>query len=359
MKTNHTAARLAGAALLLSALLGATASRAQQPGATAPDPVEMAFWQSTERIGTADAYRAYLARYPKGTFAPLATAAMGKVDPATPHLAPATPSATPPSSAMVGTLRPFSMVPEGGAVSFNLGDELVGPIALPVGALGARKQVALPKGPWVVLAANHRHVTHAHFLSTVGPVRVRITDTAFGKFSGNRMTSLLVASFTDEKAPPLSAGLLPCDTTATVQTVPIRSDDPAPSGWRDEAATLSATSAALQGVVADDIRASLAKLGSQMPTQIALTSCFAFSDRQRGALRIHRYVWPTAATLEGATAPGAWGALAVDASPARKQVVDKVWSWARGYRGVARDGYLNDLDSVQLADIDDAVSAVR
>ena len=67
-------------ALALLAGLGmpAPAAQAQATAAQAPAPsaAELEFWRSTERLGTAEAYAAYLAAYPSGHFATVARPAM-------------------------------------------------------------------------------------------------------------------------------------------------------------------------------------------------------------------------------------------------------------------------------------------
>jgi len=51
-------------------------------------------------------------------------------------------------------LRHFSEAPVGtGAIGFNIGDRFVGPGALSFGRFGARRQIVLPEGEWVALAA--------------------------------------------------------------------------------------------------------------------------------------------------------------------------------------------------------------
>ena len=53
-----------------------------------PGAVEADYWRSTEKLGTPDAYRAYLAAFPQGFYARLAHVALAKAGAATPPPAP-------------------------------------------------------------------------------------------------------------------------------------------------------------------------------------------------------------------------------------------------------------------------------
>jgi hypothetical protein len=59
------------------------------------------------------------------------------------------------SAAASAQLRPFSEAPgDTGAIGFDIGDRFAGPGALSFGRLGARRQIVLPDGEWIVLAGS-------------------------------------------------------------------------------------------------------------------------------------------------------------------------------------------------------------
>jgi hypothetical protein len=90
-------------------------AQAQAPSASA---VEMEFWRSAQRLGNAEAYRAYLAAFPNGVFAPLARAALSAQGAGAAGIGADSAPKNPPSN-----LRHFTEpTPHTGAVSFKLGD---------------------------------------------------------------------------------------------------------------------------------------------------------------------------------------------------------------------------------------------
>lgn len=137
---------LLAAALILPVLAQPAPARAAA-AAEAPSPAETEFWRSAERIGTPEAYRAFLAAFPKGLFAPLALAALDKAEAA---LAPAASASGPvlqvlpkrPQGVLgrAASLKPFGREAErSGVITFRLGDHFAGPGAIMVGRFGAKK----------------------------------------------------------------------------------------------------------------------------------------------------------------------------------------------------------------------------
>ena len=139
------------------------------------DPIELEFWRSAEKIGTEPAYTAYLQRFPSGAFAPLAKAALEKLG-------------SNPSAASGDAAAPAYTAPtDSGAIGFPVGTRLKGPGVLTVGNFGARKQLLLPNGEWMVLAAIDYHSNHTS--------RVNMASVALAQLDGKVARSVLVATF--------------------------------------------------------------------------------------------------------------------------------------------------------------------
>lgn len=165
----------AGAAALL---LCAAAVQAQ---GTAAEEAE--FWRSAERIGTADAFRAYLKAYPQGLHADLARAALQ---------APAT-QATAAKPPAVDAARLLADAPASGAVSQLPGEVYIGPGPMTVGYLGAKKQLVLPGGRWLLLAVGDRPSGHT--------TPVLLATMVFGDVEGGQLHRLLVYVFNGRPGP--------------------------------------------------------------------------------------------------------------------------------------------------------------
>lgn len=164
---------LCSAALLLSALPAGA-----QPAA--PGDFELELWRSAQRYDTPAAYRAYLAAFPQGAFAAMAQAALDRPAAGTAAAAPA----TPPAPALLGRLQGTAT---SGSTELPVGTRLVGPGVVTVGAIGVRRQLLVPAGDWILLAAvDHR---------TPGTVQVSLATLALGQFSGRELRSLLLVDF--------------------------------------------------------------------------------------------------------------------------------------------------------------------
>jgi len=330
-------------AIILVALL-ALSSPLAQAADTGPDPGELLFWQSAERQGTPQAYRAYLTRYPSGFFAPLAASAIGK--PAAPPSAPVTASAPAvsisPIVASTATLKPFSEEAPSGAVSFRLGQEFIGPQAVVAGSFGARKQLPLPEGRWVALMADDQTVTLPSIYANFPPVpRQRVTTVVFGKFFGTRLASALSFSFSSQKAPSTTnwSSVEGCERSGEVR---LRTALPRSSGYRTECTALAfvAQPLATDAPAASQILVALAKLGATA-TGPALVSSLSFSERERGYYGVSRYDWPV--VWLGDEAQNARGWRADGMEPPREQFATRLWAWLKAYRNVASSGYENDI----------------
>jgi hypothetical protein len=209
---------------LLGAATTAQAQSAGQSKVAVPSmadkaSVEVDFWKSVERMDTADAYAAYLETYPNGRFALLARVAMKRSSggqPVPTSTAPVTPSAavlapavvpTPipsPVSALIqapivgGKLNAWSE-PASGAITLDAGNRIRGPGVITVGRIGAKKQLPIPEGEWVVLAAtDHESETQPRYTAngTVGGIgAVKLTSMTLAQFDGTTARSVLHVTF--------------------------------------------------------------------------------------------------------------------------------------------------------------------
>jgi len=316
--------RVFAAALCAASLLTLPAQpvAAQQAAVPTVSAAEADFWRSTDRIGTPDAYRAYLAVFPNGLYVPLAKAALAKGD--------------------GSVLRSFRKEAENsGQVTFQLGDRFAGPGAITVGRFGSKKEILLPKGEWVVLAA-----VDSRTMQTVTGVAnqtfsegVAVGTVAFGRFSGLRLVALLRFAFNGSKvAVPTWSDLAGCDAGGSLR---LHHERTAVSRWRDEC--LSARS--LADPLAEDnperaeLLASLAQLGATV-SGAALVNTASMADRDNGYLGINRIDWPGSHLGASADAASAWTIDGVAAGPDRRAFVDAAATWMKSYREAARAGYL-------------------
>lgn len=338
---------------ILIALLLALLSAPTHAADTSPDAGEVLFWQSAERQGTPQAYRAYLTRYPAGFFAPLAASALAK--PAVPASAPvpAPVIAAMPAAVTAATLKSFSAEAPSGAVTFKLGDEFVGPQAVTVGWLGARKQLVLPAGRWVALAADDEAVSLPSIYANFPPVpRQRITTVVFGKFVGARLASALSFRFSSQKAPSTTnwSSVEGCEHAGEVG---LRSVPPMASGYRTECSAQAFIAQPLpdDAPVASQVLAALGKLGGSASGP-ALVSTLSFSERERGYYSVSRQDWPALWLGDDAQTARDWRADAME--PTREVFANRQWAWFKTYRNAASSGYANDIGdaSAIAADFD-------
>lgn len=212
--------------LVFFTLLGAaTAAQAQSEGqskvavpSTADKAsVEVDFWKSVERMDTADAYAAYLEAYPNGRFALLARIAMRRAS-GSAQSAPAAAPVPPPAASTVPVTSPASAPattpmlvqapvtggklnawsePASGAITLDAGHRIRGPGVITVGRIGAKKQLSIPKGDWMVLAAtDHDSEAQPRVASMPTTNRIaRLTTLTLAQFDGTTAKSLLIATF--------------------------------------------------------------------------------------------------------------------------------------------------------------------
>ena len=333
--------------VLCGVMLPPVFAHAQSPAAPQATPAqgaanstEIEFWRSTDRMGTAEAYRAYLDAYPSGSFAALARLALSRVAPNAPA-APAAAVMPTPSSTSAG-LRYFTQSADSGAVTLDIGDRHKGPAALTVGWLGARKQLVLPSGEWVVLSAADRK------LALLSNVNATITTVTFGKFAGDRLSTLLRFTFSSQ-VPSVSGwpDLAGCDRADAQLLHSTRSQQ----GLRDECMSLRATAQPMSVVFqgADELRASLDKLGARVSGP-ALTTTITMADKRHGYWGLSRYDWPGVPMGAEADKIVEWRRDVASLAPARAAYANGLWTWAERYRAHAVEGHGNDYSGPVATD---------
>ncbi|NRF67110.1 hypothetical protein HLB44_08965 [Aquincola sp. S2] len=335
--------------LLISACLAACSWTAR-----AQAPAEVEFWRSAERLGSAEAYAAYLTAYPSGHYAALARLALGRLAPAAPaaaapapaapvhaapvHAAPAAVAATVPPAAP-RSLRHFAQAGESGAISHQLGDRFTGPGVLTVGWAGSKKQIVLPAGEWIALAAvDHR--------STGG---VELTTLMFGKFAGSELRSVLTA--TANRRATANTRWTDIETCAA-QNDPAQLLHAATPGnaMRSECVTLRAVGGFVLsgGVAGDQAGATVNSLGGSVPTGPALSATLFFAERRHGYLRVQRTDWLRPMLGRDAGSAADWRPAALAAAPVRSEHTKAVSAWVQQYRAAAGAGFSRDVGGEDL-----------
>lgn len=254
-------------------------------------------------------------------------------------------------------LRYFTQPANSGAVAFAIGERFSGPAAVTVGWMGAKKQLVLPSGEWVVLAASDSRT-----LQAMPPLnKVSLTTVALGKFAGRRLISLLrfnvstqiatVASWTDVDG---------CDRADPAPLRKTKSEPNLPDACmsvRVEADPLST----LAPRVADETRHSIDRLGATVAGSGLITT-ITMSDRRRGYWNLSRTDWPGAALGADFEKASDWQRDVKELSPRRAAYVKALWAWALQYQPHAAEGFRNESGSSSaLADDFDpfSVAAAR
>jgi len=306
----------------------------------APDAVELEFWKSADRIGTEAAYSAYLARYPSGAFAPLAKAAIDRLKPA------AAPSIAAPAAAAAAaggkaapraTLSSYSGDVDTGAGGFQVGDRFYGPGTIDVGRVGSRKQILIPKGEWVGLAAVDRSVPH-------GTASVLMVSAALGQFDGKRLRSLLVID-TNSWSVRLSPQIV-IEWGPAVQC----ERDTHPAFWKSDGAGFpvrscarveSPSSGAPENAMPQRLWSSLLENLTRLEADTKslsfnVRSAVYVTDNLGAYLEVSRY---------DCVGPGACGTSA--SKPPESEVAARV-AWAQAYLPLAVKGFRKKLDADEL-----------
>lgn len=197
------------ALLFLAAPLARGESPAQN--ASMPSQIEREYWEATRQIDSVAAYQAYLSKFPNGFYALLATAAIskaGSVAPSAVQQAKSRPTDAHLESPSSTVNAPFSAASiagpaKSGAIAQKVGDVFHGPGPITVGWLGARKQVVVPRGEWVLLAAEDSQtplVTRSLTASYTPPIP--LTTLVLARLEGGVVRSFLLAQFNSREGNP-------------------------------------------------------------------------------------------------------------------------------------------------------------
>lgn len=284
---------------------------------------ELEFWRSTERIGTADAYRAYLRAYSNGHFAPLARAALDKAD-------------LPSPAATEDRLNEFTGPAQSSAVSFKLGDRFAGPTTIAIGSLGTKKQLVLPSGEWVALAA---------FDGTSGRVDPADTTTlAFGKFNARRLTAMLQMTVNREAVTDRAVDWSGIDECQESQANRLHEWKKSQTAWLRECVAVRYAPTIV--TASGETNVSLGRLGARAQGGAIITD-MVFADDVNGYLHVRRIDWPQLALGEEGGDAARWTPQAVAAAPPRAAYVKGLIAWADAYRGVAAEGFRGRISRVE------------
>lgn len=319
-----------------------------------PGAVEADYWRSTEKLGTPDAYRAYLAAFPQGFYARLAHAALAKAGAATPPPAPSpvvAPQAAPPFVQHQVRSTELDAVPVPGfpdaaalkrvladadssSLPFRAGDVFIGPGPITVGGLGSRKQIVVPTGRWVVLAAEDGYSNHR--------TPVQMAAVAFGLFEGRAVRSVVTAAF-DRRPGPAQWPVWSWDEAQRCEA----SGNGARFHWRFTAGlvkecVLVTNFSTLgrrghwKGDIWESVRDNLGKLGVAVHGGRGLLSEFHLTDNRSGYLHVSRY------DFDAPGLAGADGEVPIDLRlEARIQ-------WAQEYAALAASGLARSIDADDL-----------
>lgn len=333
--------------LWIAACLAVSAGSA----AAQPSAAEVEFWRSTERLGTPEAYRAYLAAFPDGLYVPLARAALGSA--ASNAAAPAATTA-PDLPRPATTLRYFSEpADDTGAIAFNIGDRFSGPGALSFGRLGARRQIVLPEGDWVVLAGTDWRTVIANN-QTVAGVQASMSTVVFGKFAGDRLVTMLRYS-ANTRPPPGMAGSSfalnwpdtdRCDAPTNTRLFHERTR---PDAFREECTSIwvAPDPLAEPWPANEQAKRNIARIGGST-NGAAIVTTLTFGERRYGYLGIVRMDWPN---LQGSEQAGAWQPDEIAQVPARRAFIKSTREWAAEYRKAALEGYRSNYPGDDLTPI--------
>lgn len=190
MSRHHARLRAA----LTAALMTATAALAQL-AAGEPSTREIELWRAATRLDDAQGYQVYLAQFPNGAFAEMARLAIRKLSAAGDKAPPPVAQRRFGDRERLTALKSRPM--ETGALHAGPGTALVGPGVVTVGWFGAKKQLIVPRGEWIVLAAYDHRLT--------GFTTLQMTTIALGQFDGDQLAGLLVAT-SNTRSPPVTPG---------------------------------------------------------------------------------------------------------------------------------------------------------
>jgi len=331
-----------GASLLLANPIAMRDAHAQD--GAAPSQIEREFWASTQQIGTESAYRAYLSKFPNGYFAALASAAVNKGADAPSDASPQArtrPLNSGSAKAISGSpsFDPAKVAgPTGSrAITQQTGDIFYGPGPITVGWLGAKKQVVVPAGRWVLLGAEDGLSGHASPIPLTGLVLARLEGAAFRSFllvRFNSRTGNSRSTWTDAKA---------CE----------ESPPSAPFAWHENGSRVTQcvtsalrTQASAARMFSSPIwkaaQQTLAAAGGTFPTGSYLLTEMFYTGDLSNYLKVSRIdfgITPDEASIRSNTSGQA---SSIDLSIVGRR------KWAEAYSPLAALGYRKKLDEDEL-----------
>ncbi len=194
---------LLAAWLWLAVVPNRAQAQASQPEVTVrvldPAETELKMWILADRLNTLQGYQTYLDMYPNGRYANQVRAAMQRlrdnprsgytVAPAAAATTAAAPRPVAASASAATGLResPSQLLagaPRSGAVTQMAGETYFGPGPMTVGYLGAKKQLVLPTGTWVLLAVADRNSMHQN-----NPVP--LVSMVFGQYRAGQLVAFM------------------------------------------------------------------------------------------------------------------------------------------------------------------------
>ena len=266
----------------------------------------------------------------------------------------AQPMATANTGLSVSTMEPAAALKyfsepaeDSGAVTFNIGDRFSGPGVITVGWLGSKKQVVLPPGEWVALAA----VDH----KSTGIRPTTLTSVVFGKFAGTRLGVAILAVVTSK----FSEASHWNELDACEKPDPERLFQRAGSGNRGDRDCVEIkafpSAFARSGTLADQLHASLDRMGATMSGTIVL-SRLLFEQKRVGFMRVERIDWPAA--VLGGEGRGVldWKPQAVPGSGMHGAYVESLVDWVAAYQKVLARGFSRKIDRDDLEAVEPGIA---
>jgi hypothetical protein len=315
-----------------------------------PSQVEREFWDATRQIDSVAAYQAYLNRFPNGFFAPLASAAIKKADSAVqgmsqPRSRPTEAHDQPPSDAVNAqfSAKKIAGPANSGAITQKVGDVFRGPGPITVGWIGARKQIVIPGGEWVLLAAEDSQtplVTRSLYGSYTPPMP--LTTLILARLEGRMVRSFLLARFNSK------AGNHPSLTW----TDAIDCESPPSSAafaWRNRGFLTTRCVVALlhpqknvakrlSGTIWEEALQKLADGGGTLPSSSTLVTDMFFTRDASNYLHVSRVDFGVSPEGEGPDVTNS----SIDLSLQGRE------AWAQAYSELAASGYRNSLSEKEL-----------
>ena len=210
----------------------------------------------------------------------------------------------------------------------------------------SKKQILLPSGEWILLAALDGKIAQGTATpSSHRQQKVDLTTLAFGKFDGTRLVSLMRFTVSSKKTSAAAwSDLSGCDEGGPARLYHARA-----ASWRGSCIGLRVSADPLResSTVRDEVRKSLTKLGAKIDG-VALVSVVSFAERQSGYLGVSRVDWPGYLPAFGSDKEGAWRGEKLADDSARTAYVKSLLSWAHAYAELAQKGLTQEIDQADL-----------